>query len=109
MKKAFVVLAVFVASCSPKIMTLTQTDADRGATKFPGLTVEELKRGKAVYDEKCTMCHGAKKTSAFTEDQWRKIVPGMAKKANKDGTEHISIADQGIILKYVITMGKASK
>jgi len=109
MKKAFIVFALFVASCSPKIMTLTQADADRGATKFPGITVEELKRGKAVYDEKCTMCHGAKKASAFTEDQWRKIVPGMAKKANKDGTEHISSADQDVILKYVITMSKTSK
>ncbi len=105
MKKAILFLSVLFVACSPKVFNITDADANRGEKKFPGLTVEDLKRGKAIHDEKCTVCHGAKKPSAFTEDQWRKIVPAMASKAQQSGTAPITGTDQDIILKYLITMG----
>lgn len=105
MKRSIIALVVLLAACSPKVVTLTEADASRGANKFPGLTVEDLKRGKAIYEEKCTVCHGAKRPSAFTEAQWRKIVPEMAAKAQQSGTTPVTGTDQDIILKYLITMG----
>ncbi|MCD6013057.1 MAG: cytochrome c class [Flavipsychrobacter sp.] len=104
-KKIAVILSVLFVACSPKTFKFTEADATRGANKFPGLTVEELKRGKAVHDEKCTVCHGAKRPSDYTEEQWRKIVPAMATKAQESGTKPITGTDQDMILKYVITMG----
>jgi hypothetical protein len=111
MKKTIVILSVlFLTSCSAKLLRPTQSDADRGAAKFPGLTVTELNEGRAMFKHKCTQCHPAKNPSSREEDEWRKIVPQMAAKAmKKKNKKKISDADQEIILKYLITMSEAHK
>ena len=107
MKKIFVVsLAFALTSCSAKLLTPSENDASRGASKFPGLTAAELVSGKAMYEQKCTLCHGAKKPTAKSEDGWRRVVPEMAGKSKRKGKGEISAADQELILKYLITMGR---
>ena len=109
MKKAIIILSViFLTSCA-KVLMPTQSDADKGATKFPGLTVAQLNEGRAMFKHKCTQCHPAKKSTSRDEQKWREIVPKMAGKAMKKGKEEISPADQEIILKYLITMHDSHK
>jgi cytochrome c5 len=98
MKKLAVlfILAALVA-CS-KMLTPTQSDADRAAAKFPGLTLAELNEGKTLYADNCAKCHSLKKPKSRNEEGWRKIVPPMAKKAK------ITADHEDKILKYVVTM-----
>jgi len=106
LKKYIIILSVaFLASCSAKIIMPSQSDAERGRSKFPGLTVDDLNQGEKLFNTKCTQCHGPKRPKSWTEEQWRKIVPAMAEKATISGKKEITQADQDLVLKYVITMG----
>jgi len=111
MKKTLIIFSVvFLASCSSKLIRPSQSDVDKGATKFSGLSLAELNEGRAMCKQKCTQCHPAKSPSSRNEDEWRKIVPQMAAKAmKKKNKKKISDADQEIILKYLITMSEAHK
>ncbi len=110
MKKTLIILIVVaISSCSHKLYKPTQADAVRGAKNFPGLTVDELNKGKQLFENKCTQCHGTKDPGAWTEAQWRKIVPAMAEKAAQSHKDEISSAEQDAVLKYVITMRTAKK
>lgn len=89
--------------------TFSQADADRGASKYPGLTVEELKHGKELYELKCAQCHPAGAPSSKTADEWKKIVPDMAAKAAQNGKDPITKSEQQTILKYLTTMTSNGK
>lgn len=110
LKKVTIILSLAIlASCSAKLVKPAQTDADRGSSKFPGLTVEQLHKGNELYNSKCTTCHPAKNPTSWTEEQWRNIVPNMASASKEHGKGEITAAEQDLILKYVITMGPAKK
>ncbi len=109
MKKIIFILSlVILFSCgSTKLLTPTQADVDRGSTKFSGLTLASLNEGKAHFETQCTQCHGLKDPKKKTEEEWKSIVPEMAKKANKKAKkEVIDAAMEASILQYVVTMGK---
>jgi len=105
MKKYIVIAALFLAACGTALKLAlpapSQADADRGATTFPGITVEDLNKGKTAYESNCKGCHDAFHPSKFSEEKWRKEVPKMAKKAKIDA------ATEEQILKYVLTMRSA--
>lgn len=98
-----------MTSCGIRILIPKQRDANAGAAKFPGLTLAQLKEGRAMFKHKCSQCHPAKRPVSRDEATWRHIVPIMAAKAQKKGKEEISPADQEIILKYLITMSDAHR
>ncbi len=103
-------LILLLSACGAKMMELSNADAERGASKFPGLTMTELTHGKAQYEKNCQSCHGLYAPGSKNEMQWRLIVPAMVNKANKKmGKMEVPIdsANQQSILKYVITMGTA--
>lgn len=97
-------LSVLVA-CSAKLAIPTQADADKGAAKFPGYTLSDMNAGKSAFEVNCGKCHGLKKPSSRTEDQWKETVPRMVKKANKK-EEKINAKTQEDILRYLIVMAK---
>jgi len=86
----------------------TQMDVDRVQTKFPGYTLNELMDGKQLFESNCNLCHGLKKLTSESEEEWRKIVPPMVKKANKKNGNLLDAVAEDKILKYVITMGPAT-
>lgn len=102
-KFTFLMLAFFLAACSSKILSPVQTDADRGAAKFPGLTLSQLSQGKMLYEQNCGKCHKLKKPTSLNEDGWNKIVPIMAKKAKVDNDT------EGLILQYLVVMCEKGK
>jgi cytochrome c5 len=102
-------LAFFVA-CNAQLLTLTQADADRGAEKFEGTTIESLNQGKAIFEANCNRCHGLKKPSSKSEEQWNSIVPQMVKKVNKlAGREEINPRNQEFLRRYLVTMSSSIK
>ena len=109
MKKIIVIaVVILLSSCSAKLLLPAQPDAERGAAIFKGLTLDDLNKGKDVFDKKCTQCHCHKRPGSWTEAQWRRIVPAMAEKAEKSNKIRISTAEQEQVLRYVVTMGQHS-
>ncbi|MFL5728692.1 MAG: c-type cytochrome [Cytophagaceae bacterium] len=97
----------FLASCAAvQLATPAQTDVNRVKTKYPDYTLAQLNDGKALYEKNCANCHALKNPSSRNEEEWKQIVPGMTKKANKKGAA-IDAAQQELILRYVITMSLA--
>jgi len=104
MKKILLVYCILLFwACGSTVLAPTQSDADRGASKFPGITLAELQEGKTIFEGNCGKCHEIPKPAAKNEDQWRKIVPAMAKKAKID-----SRAEQ-LVFQYVVTMSGATR
>lgn len=110
MKKISIVFSVFLfAACAVKLSEPMQADATRVSGQFPNFTVENLQSGKRIYTENCASCHKLAKPSAFSEADWRKIVPNMVAKVNKKNPNKINTADEDVLLKYLLTMGPLSK
>jgi len=83
----------------------TQADVDRVKNKFLGYTLDDLKEGKALYENNCALCHDLVDPVNEPEDDWRRIVPNMVVKANKKNGNTLDAAGEEKILRYVITMG----
>jgi len=96
-------LALVFTACGTVLLIPDQTDVVRVSDKFPGYTLADLSEGKTLYEENCKKCHGLKDPKKFSEEQWNKIVPPMAKKAKIDAQQEESIR------KYVITMSGADR
>ena len=98
-KPFFVFLVISISSCTAtKLITPTQSDADRGAQKFQGYTMSDLDQGKAIYVSHCNKCHRYKVPESRDETKWDNIIPKMAKKAKLDSEQ------ESLVLKYVVTM-----
>jgi cytochrome c2 len=106
MKNAFILFltCLFTACLSAKLITPSQLDVARVASKFPGYTLEDLNKGKALFSSHCGQCHGLKNPAKRTEEQWRKIVPRMAAKVNKKEGNVLDANAETLILKYLVTM-----
>jgi len=99
------VMAFILGGCfSAKVAGLGSTDVDRMQTKYPGLTLDQLKQGKTLFETNCVACHALKEPKAYSEEAWAQLVPGMSKKVNENEPNTLSQSDQDLILKYVITM-----
>jgi len=105
MKKSFVILMLlgFAACSAYKPLVPSQNDAERGAQKYPGLTLKDLNKGKAIFEAKCEKCHSLQRPFKATNAEVEKIMPKMAVKANLD---HKS-AD--LVLQYLLTMKSMPK
>ena len=97
-----------LTACGAKLAVLTQADADRGAKKFPGITLSDLAEGQMLFKTNCSQCHPLKNPTSRDEAQWRKVVPKMAAKAErKANKKKIDGITQEKILKYLITASTA--
>lgn len=102
-------LGLLVGCMAAKNTLPVQADADRMQPVYPGITVADISNGKTIYEQKCSTCHPLKKPGNRTSEAWKHIVPEMAAKANKKTPGKITVADEEIILKYLITMATAPK
>lgn len=112
MKKAitFFSLLFLVACTANRVLVPTAADAERGAQKFPGMTLADLTEGKTIYEANCGLCHELEKPRSRNEAGWNAIVPGMVAKVNKKaGSEVIDSRKKDLVLHYLITMSNAPK
>jgi cytochrome c5 len=88
---------------APKTMGTTFAEAAPRVVEVPKPTnvSMDLDLGKKLYQVKCTTCHALKNPTAFSEIQWKSLVPEMCQGSNAKGMK-ISKADQDLILAYVL-------
>ncbi|MEZ4720398.1 MAG: cytochrome c [Flavobacteriales bacterium] len=104
---ALLTIVTLTGCFGTKLVTPSQTDADRAQAKYPGISVADLKSGKSLYEANCDKCHPLKKPASRTESEWMKIVPNMVMKVNKKTGTEMSAEDEEKILHYLITMSEA--
>ncbi len=110
MKKLAVILCIILTACSVQLIRPLQLDIDRVKDKYPGYTLQELNEGQALYIANCQSCHRLKRPESFTEQRWTEIVPKMVARVNKKaGTTVIDKNYQGVLLRYLVTMGTAPR
>ena len=75
---------VVVIACSTvKTIEMDQSTIERVKKVYPTLSLEDLNKGKKLYETKCSLCHGLDKPFNRTADKWKHIVPEMVEIANK--------------------------
>jgi cytochrome c5 len=70
--------------------------------RWAGTTLEELKQGKIIFDNKCTTCHAAKKIVGRTEESWKDAIEKMAPKAK------LSPEEKEKLTKYILSFREAN-
>ena len=101
MNKFILFSAILIfASCSSKIITLTQADADRAAKTNQNVTLTSLQEGQKLYSITCNQCHGLKTPQSRTKEKWMKVIPKMSVKAK------INPEQEELITQYLLTMAK---
>jgi hypothetical protein len=107
--KALVLLLLLTGCMSYQPTTPVEADIERVKSVYPTYTLEQLKEGKALYESKCSDCHGLKRPGGHSPDQWQKIVPRMTAKANKKSPGQITPEQSEQIVKFLVTMSLAGK
>ena len=67
-------------------------------TRFPGVTLDVLKKGHGLYYGVCTGCHGAKNIERRDEKEWVTVLDDMAPKAN------LTADEKHAVWKYVMAV-----
>lgn len=82
------------AGAAPEPLTAASIDAAHARSSTD--TAESLEQGRQLFVQHCNQCHQYADRAAFTEEQFRTIVPRMATKA------HLSAADGELVLHFII-------
>ncbi len=64
---------------------LTPALIERGSTR--GFPEDSLRRGREVFVAKCAECHALPNPDGYTEREWERILPRMARRARLDDSE----------------------
>lgn len=81
----------------------TQADAERGGARFPGLTLDELSQGRALYVSRCGSCHALKRPAELSAERWETSVGEMR---TKNGVK-LSDAEAQAIVRYLAVAANA--
>lgn len=94
-KTLFLISSVIVLSaCTPK----TTETTDVKSSEFPS---QDIASGNQLYKDYCGKCHEHKVVTDYTHEQWKKIVPNMAKKSKLDSIQ------ESKVLQYVLWVSEA--
>ena len=70
----------FGAGCASGLLPFTGIDA-AASKRWPGITEEEVYRGRSLYRDQCSGCHSLHSPAEFSPAQWDTILPVMQGKA----------------------------
>lgn len=59
----------------------TPGDASLASARWPGTTMADLERGRAVYVRRCSACHTLVLPTAHSAEEWPVLVDAMTEKA----------------------------
>jgi len=96
-------LILLIACGSPKLLTLSNKDVENAEKKFPGVTLADLNEGKLIFETNCGRCHPLEKSLNKPEEEIRKVMPFMARKAKIDSKS------EDLALKYLVTINSKMK
>lgn len=80
------------AACSAALDHPTPQDAEWASREWPGTTVQDLARGRALYVDKCSGCHNLHLPGEFPPDEWKGYVAYMTADAKITSEEAETIA-----------------
>ncbi len=98
-KVLFAVLtSLVIAACARTQMPRPTTQqAAQAQTRFPGLTVAELDRGRSLYMARCSVCHQPVLPTRIPADEWPGHVEEMRERA------HLSVGEARLVESYLVT------
>ncbi len=78
-------------------LDLAEIDQDKlGLDRLYDLTeslYSDMEPGEQIFYERCTVCHGPREVSHFTQQQWKGITPSMFPRAGLDENERALVMD----------------
>ena len=77
-------------------MALSPAAVTAAQTRFPSATAESLEAGRESFLAHCKACHDFPSLAAYSDDDWKRIIPKMARNAK------LSPADGDAILTFVL-------
>jgi hypothetical protein len=99
-----VLLSLLVlAGCAGQLPPPTEADALRASSRYPGITVQDLSRGRRMYVEHCSGCHALVRPQIKGPDEWPKLVAEMTERAKLNE----STAQE--ILRYLVVASGAPR
>lgn len=91
MKRAASFIALLALACGGGLPNPSQTDVDRSGTRWPGLTVADLERGRTLYAGRCAACHQLYAPHSFTPERWELEVDKMSARARLNERQELEI------------------
>lgn len=76
-------IAVLLSACSVKLYEPAEANVNKRVTA----SLNELRKGREIYAEKCGTCHKIYKPEKFNVKKWEEIMVVMAPKAELTDTE----------------------
>jgi cytochrome c5 len=93
------VLAATVA-CAAALRRPTAKDERLAADRWPGTTLADLERGRAVYVRRCSTCHTLHLPTAYSATAWPSLVETMSGKAR------LTTAEKYDVTRFVIAVAR---
>jgi mono/diheme cytochrome c family protein len=88
--------------CSAKVLPPTTSELIQFKQINPEVDTSSITKGYDIYARSCHKCHGLKTPGNFTNEEWNKILPTMAKRAKLTENEI------GLVHNYVKMYSKKS-
>jgi mono/diheme cytochrome c family protein len=86
--------------CSPKVLPPSSSELNQLKQSNPAVDTSNIVRGYDLFSRNCQKCHRLKNPANFTEEEWDKILPKMAKRTKLTSDE------VGLVHTYVTTFSK---
>ncbi len=86
---------VYLAACSPALPIPQESDLQAVEAAKLGVMLDSLRQGRALYVQRCGICHLLKYPQDYTAGQWTHSVDEMK------GRAHLTSTDQQRILTYL--------
>jgi mono/diheme cytochrome c family protein len=99
--KRLLVLLVLGACAHSAPPVATEADVARASGQFPGITVEELNRGRSIYAGRCSSCHQPPAPTDHRVDEWPGHVAEMSERAR------LTDEEEALVVRYVQVMSTA--
>ena len=97
---ACVAVGLLAGGCLASMPHPSTLEVDAAATKWPGLTLADLERGRETYVTRCSACHLTPSPTRYTAERWPRLLDEMAARA------HLSDAQREDVLHYLVALSQ---
>ena len=101
-KLQLISLFLLFQGCVAPLILPTEQDVERAQSDGKNVSLETLKTGHSLYQNKCGGCHYLYRPAKFSEEKWRSEMPEMSEKSK------ITTEEQEIILNYLLIMQQSA-
>jgi hypothetical protein len=98
--------AVLILACAHAgfVPHPTPLDVERIQPVDPGLTLEEMQAGRAVYVQRCSSCHPVHGPGEYRGDQW----PGIVARMEREKKIRIPVQDRPLMERYLVAFSSTA-